>query len=59
MGFFLYTKIMFKCEDDFWNRVRQYKRDKGFETLNATVRDLIEQSLIAHEQKKQSVYQTH
>lgn len=57
MGFFIYTKIMFKCDDDFWERVRRYKRDKDLKTLNAAVRELLDTALLEHEAKAQQVVQ--
>ena len=52
--FFKYTKLMFKCDDDFWNRVKRYKREMKYEDMNAAVRELLDQSLKVFEEKLNS-----
>ena len=57
VGFFVYTKIMYKCSDEFWDRVRAYKRDRNLATLNEAVTELLTMSLDFHEiQQNKSVY---
>ncbi len=38
-------KIIFRCEDEFWNDVLKYRIDKGFKNNNEAVRDLIKKGL--------------
>lgn len=57
MGFFIYTKIMFKCDDELWNRVRAYKREKHLATLNDAMLELANMALELHEtEMSKSVY---
>ena len=60
MPFLIYTKIMYKCDDDFWERVRKYKRDRGLITLNAAVTELLDTALKIHEEsQKNSIIMKH
>lgn len=57
MGFFLYTKIRYRCTDEFWNRVRAYNRAQGHATLNDSVTELLTDALDRFEaQQEKSVY---
>ena len=57
MGFLIYTKIMYKCEDTLWDRVRAYKRARNLETLNDAVTELLSSSLDRFEEEQaKSVY---
>ena len=57
MGFLIYTKIMYKCEDTFWDRVRAYKRARNLETLNDAVTELLSSALDRFEEdQNKSVY---
>ena len=48
---------MYKCSDEFWDRVRAYKRDRNLATLNEAVTELLTMSLDFHEiQQNKSVY---
>lgn len=55
MGFFVYTKIMFKCSDQMWDRVRAYKRDRHLENLNDAVTELLTAGLDMYEKTQESV----
>lgn len=57
MGFFVYTKILYKCSDSLWDRVRAYKRARGLETLNDAVTELLTAGLDKFEEEQtKSVY---
>ena len=43
---------MYKCDDDLWDRVRAYKREKELKTLNAAVTELITSGLVEHKRVK-------
>lgn len=57
MGFFIYTKIMYKCDDELWNRVRAVKKSERHTTLNETVTFLLKDALERYETNlEKSVY---
>jgi hypothetical protein len=55
MGFFLYKKIVYECDDNFWNRVRAYKRDRNLKTLNQAMTELMAAGLQQYENSQKSV----
>lgn len=57
VGFLIYTKIMYKCDDTLWDRVRAYKRARKVETLNDAVTELLSAGLDKFEEdQSKSVY---
>lgn len=54
-GFFIYTKIRYKCDDDFWNRVKSYKRERHLEKLNDAVTELLSSALDKWEEDQKKV----
>ena len=57
-GFFLYKKILYECSDEFWNRVKAYKREKSIATLNEAMTELIESGLQKFEMERASVFES-
>lgn len=55
-GFFLYKKILYECSDDFWNRVKAYKREKSLPSLNHAMTELIEVGLEKFERERADVF---
>ena len=53
--FFVRTKIMYKCSDDFWNRVHQYRRERHLNDLNEAVTELLTTALEKWEQEQAGV----
>jgi len=52
LPFFIYTKIRYKCDDDFWNKVRAYKRERDLTTLNSAVTELLTMGLEEYKRQK-------